>query len=186
MPDSSSLPLAEGGQARGGKTNWFMIGAIGVGGIILLMLLMRGGGGGAAQTTDAGTSINAALGSIQEQELNIMGLVSQGDARLSSEMDTNTSTIVGGQKAATDRLEAIRQAQRYLADQFFGLPGYGQLFEAGGYSPYFADIGLPTNQPVQVAGIRSADDLKRLQDAGVQIANIDYWNKLFGITSTTS
>lgn len=75
---ADSLPVAEGGRPGGGggglSSHWLAIGAIaGVGTLMILLLKNQGTSG----TTAAGTSINAALGSIQEQQLNTMGLISQ-------------------------------------------------------------------------------------------------------------
>lgn len=71
MPDGG-LPVAEGGRPGGGGGNhWLIIGA--VAGVGTLLFLMFKGGGSSSGTTAAGTSINAALGSIQEQNLNLMG-----------------------------------------------------------------------------------------------------------------
>jgi len=110
MADSVQLPTAEGGRASGGKPNWILLGGLGVGAVILLYMLMKGGGGSKTPAaTSAGTSINAALGSIQEQNLNIMGQVSQSEARLRQQLDTDTSQIVAGQGSILGNINASDQ-----------------------------------------------------------------------------
>jgi len=110
MPDYSVLPAAEGGETGrgGGGPNWLLIGGIGVGGLILLMMMAKGGGGG---TTAAGTSINAALGSLQEQALNIMGQVGQSRSDILAAGAANTTTIT----------DAIAAAQQQIHDQMAGM-----------------------------------------------------------------
>lgn len=97
MPDVTVLPTG-GTQSRGG-TNWLLIGGLGVGAIFLLLMLTRKSSG--QPTTAAGTSINAALGSIQEQNLNVMGEVSKSASSLSNELGAiNNNVVVGGQASA--------------------------------------------------------------------------------------
>lgn len=57
------------------KTNWFLIAAGGASILGLLALVMKNSSGGG--TTAAGTSINAALGSLQEEQLNTQGQIGQ-------------------------------------------------------------------------------------------------------------
>lgn len=69
------MPQAGGGSK--GVPSWVMVvGAVaGVAGLVLLLKNSGGGGGG---TVAAGTSINAALGSIQEENMNLLGTTQAG------------------------------------------------------------------------------------------------------------
>jgi hypothetical protein len=65
-----------------------------VAGVAGLLLLLKSGGGGGG-TTAAGTSINAALGSIQEENMNLLGTTQQGFMEMNqgfSATNTNLST----------------------------------------------------------------------------------------------
>lgn len=100
MPDAASLDL--GAPTGGGKgvPNWLMVvGA--VAGIAGVVLLLRGSGGGGG-TTAAGTSINAALGSIQEENMNLLGTTQAGFMQtntnlgnLSTQMNTGFGNLSG-------------------------------------------------------------------------------------------
>lgn len=99
MPsDSSPLPTAEGGAPakKGGIPTWMLLAGAGVGVVVLILLISQGGGGGsgAPATTAAGTSINAALGSIQEEQLNTMGQMGVGFQNVST-MFGDTQTQIG-------------------------------------------------------------------------------------------
>ena len=75
MPDSTELDMGGGGGATSSIPGWVMIvGA--VAGVVGLVLLLKNQGGGG--TTAAGTSINAALGSIQEENMNLLGTTQAG------------------------------------------------------------------------------------------------------------
>lgn len=77
MPDASQLDLGppSGGGGKG-IPQWIMVvGA--VAGIVGVVLLLKNSGGGGG-TTAAGTSINAALGSIQEENMNLLGTTQAG------------------------------------------------------------------------------------------------------------
>jgi len=76
------MPGSSGG---GGKIpqGVMIIGAIA--GIVGLVLLLKGSGGGGG-TTAAGTSINAALGSIEEENMNLLGTTQAGFMQTSQQM----------------------------------------------------------------------------------------------------
>jgi hypothetical protein len=76
MPDTAQLDMGGGGGGGGSSIpNWVMIvGA--AAGVLGLVILLKGQGGGG--TTAAGTSINAALGSIQEENMNLLGTTQAG------------------------------------------------------------------------------------------------------------
>jgi hypothetical protein len=83
MPDTSELELS--GTSGGGSkipSGVMLIGA--VAGIVGLVLLLRNSGGGG--TTAAGTSINAALGSIQEENMNLLGTTQAGFMQTSQQI----------------------------------------------------------------------------------------------------
>lgn len=110
----ADLPVAEGGRGGGGKSggsHWLVIGAIAGVGTLAVLLLQRGGGGTEGKTTAAGTSINAALGSIQEQNLNLMGQLGASTNLLSTQADQyNQSTLAalsGMQNALSDQMTGI-------------------------------------------------------------------------------
>lgn len=123
----ADLPVAEGGRPGGGgglaSHGVLLVGIAGVG--ILAVMLLKGGSSTKSGTTAAGTSINAALGSIQEQELNLMGQVGSGFA--------STSTQIAGTQAAlsqqmTDfnnsQLAAMSGMQQALSDQMNGIDSH--------------------------------------------------------------
>jgi hypothetical protein len=61
-----------------GPPSWMLIGGAIAGGLGLLVLVTRNSGGSSSGTTSAGTSINAALGSLQEEQMNLLGTVQAG------------------------------------------------------------------------------------------------------------
>src|SRR5215469_3773545 len=63
--------------SKGGIPSWLIIGGVGVGAIAIVMLATKNSGGG---TTAAGASINAGLGSLQEEQMNLLGTVQAGAA----------------------------------------------------------------------------------------------------------
>jgi hypothetical protein len=66
-----------------------------VAGVAGLLLLLKSGGGGGG-TTAAGTSINAALGSIQEENMNLLGTTQQGFQEMGQGFGTlNTGMTTG-------------------------------------------------------------------------------------------
>jgi hypothetical protein len=75
MPDTAQLEMPGSDGGGGSSHNWIVIvGAIA--GVVGLVLLLKNQGGGG--TTAAGTSINAALGSIQEENMNLLGTTQAG------------------------------------------------------------------------------------------------------------
>jgi hypothetical protein len=90
---------------------WLVIGSIAGVGTLLVVLMGKGSSSGAGNTTAAGTSINAALGSIQEQNLNLMGQLGSGINTLSTQAtDYNTSELAamsGMQSALSDQMNGI-------------------------------------------------------------------------------
>lgn len=83
MPDSASLEMPGTSSGGGGIPQGVMIvGAIA--GVVGLFLLLKNSGGGG--TTAAGTSINAALGSIQEENMNLLGTTQAGFMQTSQQI----------------------------------------------------------------------------------------------------
>jgi hypothetical protein len=75
VPDTSTLEMSA--PASKGIPQWVMIvGA--VAGVVGLIVLLKNQGGGSPGTVAAGTSINAALGSIQEENMNLLGTTQAG------------------------------------------------------------------------------------------------------------
>lgn len=98
----ADVPTAEGGRTRKSGTNWLLIGGLGVGAVILLVLLTRGGGGGGASTTAAGTSINASLGDILYEQMQLHQHLGETENRLNTELgDINNNVVLSNQNAAT-------------------------------------------------------------------------------------
>jgi hypothetical protein len=127
---TQQLPVAEGGRASGGGglgSHWMLI--AGIAGVGVVAILLTKGGGSSSGTTAAGTSINAALGSIQEQNLNLMGQLGASTAALSSQ--------------ATDyhnsELAALSGMQDSITAQITGLDGHLTSLE-GDLSSQIADV----------------------------------------------
>jgi len=100
MPDTSELEMpGSSGESKipGGV---MLIGA--VAGIVGLVLLLRNSGGGG--TTAAGTSINAALGSIQEENMNLLGVTQAGFMQTSQQMAGLSGQVGQGFTSTQDML----------------------------------------------------------------------------------
>lgn len=134
MPDSTTLDMGGAGDgATKSIPGWVMIvGA--VAGVVGLVFLVKGQGGGG--TTAAGTSINAALGSIQEENMNLLGTTqagfmqtSQQYASLSNQMGAGFSST--GQ-AITDTQNLMNAGFAAQAQQIQGgFSGVQQQLTAG-------------------------------------------------------
>ena len=126
----ADLPVAEGGRpgAKGGGVNWVMIGGIaGVGALVLMFMSKNGGAQG---TTAAGTSINAALGSIQEQNLNIMGLVGQAEQNLLAQLGAVNENVIAGNGAVMEQSGLATTLNYYLQAYYYGQQQYAQTGNA--------------------------------------------------------
>jgi hypothetical protein len=113
---SGGLPVAEGGRpgSKDGGSHWMVIGAVaGVG--VLAVMLLKGAGGGATGTTAAGTSINAALGSIQEQNMNVLGAVGAADQHLTQQLSNVNDNMIAGQQLTVDQTRALYIGQNLMA-----------------------------------------------------------------------
>jgi hypothetical protein len=111
---ADNLPIAEGGRpgAKGGS-HWLIIGA--VAGIGTLAVLLLGNKGGTTGTTAAGTSINAALGSLQEQQLNVLGAVGASEQRLTHELGNVNNNVIAGQQLDISQTSALYIGQNVMA-----------------------------------------------------------------------
>jgi len=98
-----------------GPPTWLIVGGVGVGAIALVMLLSKGSNSGG--TTAAGTSINAALGSLQEESQNMLGTIQAGQLQ----NNANFSSL-GGQLADTQAsiLSAIADQGTQTGQQIQG------------------------------------------------------------------
>lgn len=91
MPDASQLDLGAPPGGSKGIPQWIMVvGA--VAGIVGVVILLKGSGGGGG-TTAAGTSINAALGSIQEENMNLLGTTQAGIMQTNQNMASGFSAL---------------------------------------------------------------------------------------------
>jgi hypothetical protein len=116
----SSMPVAEGGRARGNtKPNWLLLGGLGVGAVILILMFTRGSGSTDTEgkTTAAGTSINAALGDIQFENMQIQGHIGETEQRLRQQMDANTNSILAGQDSILGNIHASDEWTKHLSDR---------------------------------------------------------------------
>ena len=87
----------------GGSNKWLLWVGAGAGVLGLIYLITRGSGSG---TTAAGTSINAALGSLQNEQQNLLGTVQAGTQQLGSQV-----AGVSGQVSDVSSLETATQQQ---------------------------------------------------------------------------
>lgn len=94
MADAAQLDLGPPTSGNKGIPQWLMVvGAVaGIAGVVLL--LRQGGGGGG--TTAAGTSINAALGSIQEENMNLLGTTQAGIMETNQNLASSFGTLNQG------------------------------------------------------------------------------------------
>ncbi|SRR5579864_793816 len=83
------------------KTNWFLIAAGGASILGLLALVMKNNSS-AGGTTAAGTSINAALGSLQEEQLNTQGSISSLQASLGLPSNMTLTDVLGANTTAIE------------------------------------------------------------------------------------
>ena len=101
MADTTSLEMPQGG---GGHTNWLLI--IGsLAGVAGLFLLLKNQGGGG--TTAAGTSINAALGSIEEENMNLLGTTQAGFQGASTQLSQTGATLAANQNQGFQDLSGM-------------------------------------------------------------------------------
>lgn len=109
-----TMPVAEGGQTKSGP-NWLMIGGAAAG-IIGLILILKSG---SSSTTAAGTSINAALGSIQEQNMNLLGQQSKDTAAISGQISDMEKTLQDELNALNGNVIISSQATQTLQQAFW-------------------------------------------------------------------
>jgi hypothetical protein len=95
MADDAVFP---GPEKKGGIPTWLIIGGVGVGALALVMVVSKNTGSGG--TTAAGASINAGLGSLQEEQMNLLGSLQSGQLQNNANF-----AAVGGQ--ITDTQNAI-------------------------------------------------------------------------------
>lgn len=136
MPDTSTLEMPGQSSSKGGVPSWIMVvGA--VAGVAGLVLLLKSGGGGGG-TTAAGTSINAALGSIQEENMNLLGTTQAGF------MQTNQAISSTAQQTQTQISQGFTQTNEALTSGFLNtqnqIGGLGTQMNAG-FSQTYGLIG---------------------------------------------
>jgi hypothetical protein len=109
-----------------------------VAGIVGVVMLLKNQGGGG--TTAAGTSINAALGSIQEENMNLLGTTQAGfmqtsqqisglsSQELASFADTNNQ-IAGGFSNLAGQVQGVQSGITGLGNQMTGLSSQVQGYQ---------------------------------------------------------
>lgn len=86
--------------SKGGKTNWLLIGGAAAGILGLIVLMSKSNSSG---TTAAGMSINAGIGSLQEEQMNLLGQIEKG-------FMTNATSFSGVNQNITSSQTAVIQA----------------------------------------------------------------------------
>jgi len=122
VPDTTSLEMPGSSGSSGGVPSWLIVvGA--VAGVVGVVMLLKGSGGGGG-TTAAGTSINAALGSIQEENMNLLGTTQAGFMQTSNQL-TAGFTGLSGQVTSASQQEAADAAntQALISGGFTNLQG---------------------------------------------------------------
>jgi len=120
MADDAMFP---GPKGKGGIPTWLLIGGAGVGILAIIMLVTKGSGG--SGTTAAGASINAALGSIQDENQNLLGTVQAGalanmtnfqgvNSNLTSGFNTISGTLASNQQDLLTRFDTVDQNQALI------------------------------------------------------------------------
>lgn len=100
--------MQDDGGGSSGSNKWLLWIGAGAGVLGLIYLLTRGSGGG---TTAAGTSINAALGSLQNEQQNLLGTVQAGTQQIGTQV-----AGVSGQASSIASME--QQTQDQMAHSF--------------------------------------------------------------------
>lgn len=155
MPDSASLEMPGGQTASKGIPQWVMI--VGsVAGVVGLILLLKGSGGGGG-TTAAGTSINAALGSIQEENMNLLGVTQAGF------MQTGQQIASTSQQTQTQIDQGFTQTNAALTSGF--LNTQNQLGDLG------TQMGAGFNQTYGLLGNLEHDISQQITAFSTQTQN---------------
>lgn len=126
MPDTPVLPR----DASGNVPKWVVYGGALAGVVGLVVLLRKQQSGTTGSTVAAGTSINAALGSLQEQTLNIQGDLSKVQAAQSQQIATDTSRYVIARDTAAQQADLTTARFVYSRDLAYNLardPHYGYI-----------------------------------------------------------
>lgn len=97
MPDFATMEVPNGK----GHTNWLLIGGAAAGILGLIVLISRNASSGG--TTAAGMSINAGIGSLQEEQMNLLGQIEKGFL-------TNATSFSGVNQNITSSQTAVLQA----------------------------------------------------------------------------
>lgn len=126
MADVAVLPTG-GMESRGGGVNWLMVGGAAVVVVVFIVMMKRNSSG--QPTTSAGDSINAALGSIQEQNLNIMGEVGQSASSLQQSVgDVNNNVYAARGELANYGNQIYQQAASANAESQQALTSQQQIY----------------------------------------------------------
>src|SRR5215468_4163001 len=115
--------MFSGPKGKAGIPTWLLIGGAGVGILAIIMLVTKGSGG--SGTTAAGASINAALGSIQDENQNLLGTVQAGalanmtnfqgvNSNLTSGFNTISGTLASNQQDLLTRFDTVDQNQALI------------------------------------------------------------------------
>lgn len=100
-----------------GPPKWLMIGGAVAGVLGLVVLISRNSGSNNTATTAAGTSINAALGSLQEEQMNLLGTVQAGAMQNTANFQATSGQISDTTTSILDAITAQGQAtQQQITD----------------------------------------------------------------------
>lgn len=131
----ATMPVAEGGGQKSGP-NWLLIGGAGASVVALILIMSKSSQGSGGGTTAAGVSINAALGSIQEQIMNVLGQQGQDTATITTQMGAGFTDLGNQMGSGFDSLSnqlttvytglgqqigALSAAQQHMLDAEAGL-----------------------------------------------------------------
>jgi len=111
MADDAMFP-GPGGKSKGPPT-WLLIGGAGVGIIAIVVLISRNTGG---STTAGATSIPAALGSIQEENMNLLGTVQAGALANLANFQGVNSNMAADQAQILSNFQVLQTGQKDILD----------------------------------------------------------------------
>lgn len=115
------------------KINWLYVGGGVVGLVVILYLMNKGSGGSSTGTVAAGSSINAALGSLEESALNIQGsqsfaqnsldTISGSQAGITSGISNLSNSLTGVSNSLTNQIGTVNSNIQGVNNNISGLSG---------------------------------------------------------------